>query len=275
MYYVTLHPFIPYNILQFKPEVYIMLTALEELRFWTGIMSNHGEFILSSLSYNEQEAIQFAHFYKETFSRLNEQSKKLTSVNDVVAVNLILNECMQLLLNFITFKKLLLRRLLECQLSTSLPPTFYNHMINEALEFYKTLINIQYNIPINPLLENLKLHKIWLPDAAGHAATIACDLDPVEKLLIIEAQAFEKCFNYLAIKAEELDKMLVRTALTAGALKHLNEEVKEKIEEFICYLDKIRKLTSECKVLGVLKPLIPDHMIREENHYLHKIGVYE
>jgi hypothetical protein len=252
-----------------------MLSAIEEIRFWTGIMRDHGEFILSSLSYNEQEAIQFARFYKETFSRLHEQSKKLAEVNGIDAVNSILNECINILLSFINFKKVLLRRLLECKLDTSLPPTFYNHMINEAMEFYKTLFNIQCNIPVNPLLENLNLHKIWLPDAAGHAASIACDLDPVEKMLINEAQEFEKSFNHLALKAEELSKMLVRTCLNDGVLKRLNEEVKKKIGEFICYLDKVRKLRIECKVLGVLKPLIPDHMIREENYYLQNIAMYE
>ena len=143
-------------------------------------------------------------------------------------------------------------------------------MINEAMEFYKTIIRIQSNNQVNPFLENLNLHKIWLPDAAGHAATIACGLDPTEKLLIKEAQAFEKHFNDLTLKAEELSKMLIRTGLNDGALKFLNEEVREKIELFIGYLDMIRNLKIECKVLGTLKPLIPDHMIREEKHYLQK-----
>ena len=66
-------------------------------------------------------------------------------------------------------------------LSTSLPPTFYNHMINEAMFFYKTLKSLQTNAMLNPLLENINLHIIWLPDASGHAATIACDLDPTNK----------------------------------------------------------------------------------------------
>lgn len=252
-----------------------MLSPAEEIRFWTGIMRDHGEFILTSLSYNEQEAINAARYYKEAFINLHEQSKKLAGTKDIDALNSLVNECLNTLLNFINFMKLLLRRLLECQLNTSLPPTFYNHMINEAMEFYKTLVNIKCNVMENPLFENLNLHRIWLPDAAGHAATIACDLDPVEKLLIEEAHEFEKCFNHLAIKADELGKMLVRTCLDNGALKYLNEEVRKKIMEFICYLEKIRELELNCKALGVLKPIIPDHMIREENYYLYRISAFE
>lgn len=252
-----------------------MLSPAEELRFWTAIMRDHGEFMLSSFSYNEQEAIRCACFYRDEFSRLHEQSKRLAGVCDPNAINILINESMNTLLSFINFKKLLLRRLMQCQLNTSLPPTFYNHMINEAMEFYKTLVDIQCKKPVNPTLENLRLHKIWLPDAAGHAATIACDLDPIEKTLIEEAHEFEKAFNSLTIKAEELGKMLERTCLSDGALEHLNEEVKKKIGEFICYLNKIGDLRVKCKALGVLKPLVPFHMMREENYYLHKIMSFE
>jgi hypothetical protein len=244
-----------------------MLNAVEEIRFWTGIMRDHGEFILSSLSYDEQEAIYTARFFKETFAGLHEQSKQLSN-GDTNAIELLASECTRALVSFIQFKRLLLAKLLQCQLGTSLPPTFYNHMINEAVDFCNTLFQIRSHTQMNPFLENLSLHKTWLPDAAGHAATIACDLDPVEKPLINEAHEFEKCFLCLSTKADELEKMLLRACLNDGALMYLNEEAFVKISEFICYLDKIRRLRLECKALGVLKPLIPDHMIREENHYL-------
>lgn len=252
-----------------------MLSSMEEIRFWTGIMRDHGEFILNSLSYNEQETIQTAKFYKESFSRLHERSKELLGTNDTNAIRSFAYECANLLSCFINFKRILLGKLLQCKLHSNLPPTSLNLMINEAMEFYKTLVNIQCNITVNPLCENLNLHRIWLPDAAGHAAAIARNLDPAEKMLIKEAQEFEKCFNCLAIKSEELAKMLLRTCLNDGALRLLNEEALKKIEEFTCYLDKIRKLRIECKALGVLMPLTPDHMIREENYYLHKIASYE
>lgn len=243
-----------------------MLSPIEEISFWTGIMRDHGEFILNSLSYNEQEAICYANFYKESFMKLHEQSKM-----GGVDLNSILSKSVSLLLSFINFKKVLLKRSLQCELNSSLPPTFFNHMINEALLFYKTLMDIQNNIKVNTIEENLNLHKIWLPDAAGHAATIASDLDPIEKALIMEAQEFEKEFNNLALKNDELSKMLIRTCLTDGALKQLNEDAMRKIKEFICYLNKLSELLTKCKVLGTLKPLIPNHMMREENYYLNRI----
>jgi hypothetical protein len=246
-----------------------MLSLLEEINFWTGIMSNHGEFILTSLSYNEQEALNYAEFYKQEFSKLHEKSKIKTG--DSGTVNSIFDEYINLLTNFVNFKKYLLGKSLSCQLNSSLPPTFYNHMINEAVESYKTITELASNTSKNTTLETLELHKVWLPDAAGHAATIACDLDPLEKSLINEAKKFEKDFNSLSMKTQELEKMLERTGLNDGALARLDEEAKAKITDFIAYLDKIKDLSLSCKVLGTLKPLIPDHMMREENYYLYKI----
>ncbi|MDP4182715.1 MAG: DUF2935 domain-containing protein [Bacillota bacterium] len=245
-----------------------MLSPLEELIFWTGIFRDHGEFILSSLSYNEKEAIKGASYYKEMFASLHEELKKLGGANVAYSIDTILDGFINLLVSFINFKRILLRSLLQCNLSASLPPTFYNHMINEAMDCYKTLCKIKYNMPESPLIENLNLFKVWLPDAAGHAAIIASDLDPVEKQLIEEAQGFEKCFNYQVLKSDELGKMLLRTCLDDGALKYFNQQVVNKIEEFICYLDKLWRLKVDCKVLGTLKTLTPNHMMREEKHYL-------
>lgn len=145
-------------------------------------------------------------------------------------------------------------------------------MINEATDFYNTIVRIQSNTQPNRLLENLELNKLWITDAAGHAAIIACDLDPTEKIFINEAQEFERVFNCLSIKTEELSKMLVRTGLNDGSLELLNEQAKKKLEEFTFFLTRLRDLKAGCKVLGILKLLTPDHMIREQNYYLQELA---
>ncbi|MCX8129856.1 MAG: DUF2935 domain-containing protein [Clostridia bacterium] len=248
-----------------------MLSPVEELRFWTAIMRDHGEFMLISLSSREQDAIRTAYYYRNSFAVLHEEIKKYLDKPDAPEISTLANNSIPLLTGFINFKQILLRRLLECNMEISLPPTFLNHMINEAMEFFKVLSMLMSPIPVSDVMENIYLHKVWLPDAAGHAASIAAELDPVEKMLIKEAEEFEKCFNCLFIKADELGKMLERTGLDDGTLKHLNEEVRIKIEEFINFLERIYKLREQCKVLGTLKPLIPFHMMREENYYLARV----
>jgi hypothetical protein len=149
-----------------------------------------------------------------------------------------------------------------------LPPTFINHMINEALEFYQDLDKIKHRSNINLVEENILLHKIWLPDASGHAAAIAGDLDPTETIFIEEANNYKALFDNLFIKVIELGQVLDRTNLKDGNLHFFNEQVEEKINNFIIFLEKIKKLRIECKLLGVFNPLMADHMIREEYYYL-------
>ncbi len=248
-----------------------MLNPTEELSFWSGIMEDHAEFFLLTLSYREGELIKKAEHYKTQFAQYEMESKDIsTKSNSNFSPNFITN-VMATLLDFINFKRQLLRKLLQCQIEINLPPTFVNHQINEAMEFYRSLCMILSNEKVNPVSENILLHKIWLPDAAGHAASISGGLDPTEYLLKKEADEFKNTFEHLFIKATELGMELDRAELSDGSLKYLNEEVDDKITEFICYLDKIKDLRNNCSALSFLKPLFPDHMAREEIYYLSNI----
>jgi hypothetical protein len=250
-----------------------MLDPSHELHFWTGVMRDHAEFFLVALSSREQEFVRSAQNFRDTFTAFNNEARRLQS--DPRAVSALALRVLPVLLSFISFKRLVLAKLLTCSIELNFPPTFVNHMINEAMDFYSTLCRLMSNTVLSPVSENILLHKIWLPDAAGHAASIASDLDPTETMLIKEAEEFKNSFNHLFIKATELGLMLERTCLENGALKWLNEEAERKITEFICYLDSIMKLRLCCKAMGVIKPLLPDHMIREERYYLSNLAKFK
>lgn len=248
-----------------------MLSFPQRIYFWSGIMRDHCEFFLISLSHRETEFINTAQFYKNSFVNIRNNSKTLIETYSPIETTDLINKVIQLLLNFINFKRLAIRKLLQCNIELNLTPTFINHMINEAMEFYRDLCTINTIIPANRTIQNIMLHKIWLPDASGHAASISAQLDPTEAPLIKEADDFKKTFDNLYIKAVELGQMLERTCLDNASLEWLNKEVEMRLHEFICFLDKVLKLRAYCKALGSLKPLIPDHMIREEKYYLANI----
>ena len=249
-----------------------MLSPAEVVFFWSGIMRDHAEFQLTTLSSREPEFIRNAQYYKDAFMSLRNEAKQLMDATDPGTGGIALvNKTVPVLLNFINFKRILVRKLLQCDIEIGLTPTFINHMINEAMEFYRDLCMLQSKTPVSPTAENILLHKIWLPDAAGHAAAIASDLDPTEYQLIQQAEEFKNMFEHLFIKAIELGQMLERACLDDGALQWLNEEAEHKIKSFICYLEKILELRQKCKAIGVIKPLMPDHMIREEKYYITKL----
>lgn len=249
-----------------------MLTPVVELLFWSSIMRDHGEFLITSLSSREMASVQEAENFRNMFTAFRNDWQALASTNKQSMALELATRVRPVLVNFINFKQQILRRLLECNIEIGFPPAFINHMLNEANEFLRSLDNIltpdiTVNL-VNAAQENLRLHRIWLPDAAGHAAAVINELDPFEAVLINEAKSFKENFEKLTLKANELSQMLPRASLMNGNLNRFDQEVVIMLAEFIRFLRRLRELRSQCVVLGTLKPLMAEHMIREENYYL-------
>jgi hypothetical protein len=250
-----------------------MLDIRKEIEFWTQIMRDHGEFQYLNLSINEVEVIRTAINFRNWFDKLNMEVKSISGELSPSALSNLISTNEMAVTQFIEFKKMMLKRLMKCDIQLGMTPSFLNHMINEALEFYRVLNIAQGAIPLNRVLENIRLHKVWLPDAAGHASAIAAELDAIESLYVNTAQEFAKKFNELFKKAFEMYKMFERTGIENGGLHHFNREVEETLESFIVFLNKVEKLRMECKVYstGMVLPLLPNHMIREEKYYIYRI----
>ncbi|MDF2546030.1 MAG: hypothetical protein K0R93_928 [Anaerosolibacter sp.] len=252
-----------------------MLDIKKEIEFWTRIMRDHGEFQYTNLSPKEVDTIQTASYFMNLFNGLHEEVKSLAGELSPPVLSNLISKNMMALGQFIQFKRGLLARLMQCDIELGFPPSFINHMINEAMEYHRVLCMTQGTILFNKTLENIRLHKIWLPDASGHASSIAAALDPIETELIHKAEKFMKRFDNLFKKAFEMFKMFERTGLEDGGLQYFNQEVEEELQKFIGYLEKIKEVRSHCKVYatGMASPLMPDHMIREEKYYIYRIQV--
>ncbi len=250
-----------------------MFDIKKEIEFWTGIMRDHGEFQYTNLSPKEVEAIQTAAYFMNLFKALHEEAKSFTGEIAAQELANLVSKNMVALGQFIQFKRVLLTKLMQCDIELGLPPSFINHMINEAMEYHRVLCMAQGTIPFNRALENIRLHKVWLPDASGHASSIAAELDPIETELIHKAEKFVKRFDLLFKKAFEMYKMFERTGLEDGGLEYFNKEVEEEIDKFICYLELVKEARGKCKVYatGLTSPLLPDHMQREEKYYMYRI----
>lgn len=248
-----------------------MLDIMKEIEFWTSILKDHAHFQIISLSTNEEEAIEIAEQFKLIFEEFNKKSKQNLTEQD--KQNFI-KENKELVKQFIEFKKTMLTKLMTCDIELAMTPTFLNHMINEALEFYRVLSIADETLTFNKVFENIRLHKVWLPDASGHAKFIASQLDGIETSLMRIAMEFMNIFDSLTKKANEMHSMFETTSIDQGGLNQFNLEVSTTMEDFLNYLETIKKLKMECKVYttGTFSQLIPDHMQREESYYLSKIN---
>jgi hypothetical protein len=240
-----------------------------EQRFWLQILGDHARFMFNSFSPEEVEPINQAHYFIQAFDHLLEQARKMEAASPEKWMELA-QHVYGLTEQFRQFKLQILSEHLECQVMTHLPPTFYNHMVNE-IEEYMRILSYLVRGEVAPKLHPVHHHSIWLIDAAGHAAAVRSNLDPTEKKLAHRAKEFEKTFEQFFIKAKEMAGFIRARQDLFPALQEFNKEASLEIILFYSFLEELEEMRLDCRVLGTLTPLMADHMSREECYYLIKL----
>ncbi len=243
--------------------------ALFEHRFWLQILGDHSRFIYNALSPKEVKDAQTAAQYISHFdqllsiSRMNDAQARLPELN---------KQALEATLSLRAYKLDLLDRILLGQVSIGLTPTFINHMVNELDEYKKIVTELLEGKPV-PRYSSLHHDLLWLPDAAGHAAVIAMDVDAVEKRFIKRSKKFEQHFNEFYLKAIELTGYLRTMRTQYPALAKFHADVNMEMTIFMSFLKEVEELELSEELLSRLNPLVPDHMFREECYYLLKLSL--
>jgi hypothetical protein len=131
-------------------------------------------------------------------------------------------------------------------------------MVNELNEYLRILNCYINKQPYSPT--PIHHHLLWLTDGAGHAEAIAAFLDMVEKEEIKISQKYAKTFNNLYLKAIEFNGYTRTGLMDFPAMERLNNNANTEMESFKQFLEELKSQISEKKILGILKPLTPDHM---------------
>ncbi|WP_018132680.1 DUF2935 domain-containing protein [Effusibacillus pohliae] len=242
--------------------------ALFEHRFWLQILGDHARFILNSLSPKEIEEIRRANQLMHTFDSLLTQARRPLTAPELAELN---GQAHRFTEQIREFKLHLLRRHLQGTISINLPPTLLNHMLNELSE-YLTILHCLLAGEAPPLLHPVHHHLVWLPDAAGHAATISDATDMAEKRIIEQSDRFTKHFEQFYLKAVEVAGYLRSGLDRFPALARFNRETELEIKLFIHFLREIEEMRLTDELLGTISPLMADHMAREECYYLIKLA---
>lgn len=249
----------------------VLFYKKEDLLFWLEVMRDHAIFQNSTFSPKETQYIEKSMLFRDYFQSM------INLVNNEESLNRLIPDINKAVDGFISFKINILRGLLRCNLEISLPPSLINHQIDEALEFRNELLSPEsYQNVFRKPMSFISLLKVWLSDSSGHASAYASFLDPIESNLREEALSFKMKFDMLTIKADELQKMMMKSGEDERAFMLLVEETVELMRKFVLYLQKIKKYRAGCMVMaiGTLTPLLPDHMIREHEYFLNKLNEY-
>lgn len=127
-----------------QPQAAPAGSLLFEHRFWLQILGDHSRFILDALSPREAKDIRQADQFIRRFDELLNQARQASSESQALAIAAEAHAATMELKNF---KLDLLRRLLLGQVTVFLPPTFFNHMLNELQEYVYILDAVRAGKP--------------------------------------------------------------------------------------------------------------------------------
>jgi hypothetical protein len=242
--------------------------ALFEHRFWLQIMGDHARFLLNALSPVENADVGKADSFIRSFDTLLEAARR----SDGGDLQVLTRQALTLTMALREFKLDILRRLLLGKVKIAFTPTFLNHMVNELEEYLRILQALEAGQSV-PVYDALHHDLLWLSDASGHAASIASDLDMVEKRLIRNSQQFEKHFSEFYLKAIEMVGYIRTNLRDFPAFRRFHMDIDLEMKLFVTFLRELEEMEISAEVLDRIPPLIPDHMMREECYYLTKLAL--
>jgi len=147
-------------------------------------------------------------------------------------------------------------------------PLLIDHIMREANLYLQMVQRIQNRENINIEREAMEQELFWNRIMAEHSKFIRGLLDPTENELINTANNFGKEFDQLT--ADSLAAM-ERTM----PLKEVTQESLKATEALRDFKAQGTQGLLECKIRSIIIPLLGDHTLREANHYLRLLNIFE
>lgn len=241
---------------------------LEEMRFWLRIMKEHALFIRLGLPCDETQLIRTAQDFESRFAALEEQALSFCPPGNVQTLA---REALNLTLQFIRFKTLILDRLITCTLGGSLFPLLIDHTRREAIRFSENIMRLCAGQTVNPTEHLLEDEEFWLRIMADHAKFIAHLLDPSERQFIQQSRLLSDTFDVMRCHIEDFESMLEITPRPIPSLVRFAGETIEAGKDIRDFKKAAEELISQCKVLSIIPPLLADHVRREAEKFIRDI----
>ncbi|NMA67649.1 MAG: DUF2935 domain-containing protein [Clostridiaceae bacterium] len=168
----------------------------------------------------------------------------------------------------IQFKANILSNVLNCRMFTVNYPLLITHIMREAELYLSELRRLQRREEANLEREAPGLEFFWNRQMGEHAKFIRGLLDPEENDLINVANNFGNEFDKLTAEAKRaMDSTAPLAKVTADSLK-----ATENLRNF---KSQGTQGILECNIKSIIIPLLGDHVLREANHYLRLLRMFQ
>lgn len=168
----------------------------------------------------------------------------------------------------IQFKTDILSNVLNCKMFTFNYPLLILHITREAELYLQQLRRLQNDEEMYLERDAYDLEFFWNRQMAEHAKFIRGLLDPTEDNLINQANNFGHEFDQLT--AEAMAAMEASTPLS-----QVTDESLKATWDLRNFKAQGTQGILECKVKSIIIPLLGDHVLREANHYLRLLKMFE
>jgi hypothetical protein len=180
-----------------------------------------------------------------------------------------LNQRVMMLTNdLIQFKSNILSNVLSCKMFTVNYPLLIDHIMREAKLYLRTIQRLQNRENMNIEREAYEQESFWNRIMAEHSKFIRGLLDPTEETLISTAENFGSEFDQLTAEAKQsMDNTMQLSQVTEDSLRATRQ-----IRDF---KQQGTQGLIDCKIKSTIIPLLGDHVLREANHYLRLLKMFE
>jgi len=186
-------------------------------------------------------------------------------VNKVSRIN---DRAIRLISELIKFKARILENVLQCEMFTVNYPLLIDHIMREARLYLDMVKNLQRQGFIDLRRDALEQEAFWNRIMAEHSKFIRGLLDPTEEELFNVAKNFGKEFDKLTKEAlNAIDSTVPFEKVTRDSLRATKAIRDFKAEATEGLLD--------CNIRSIIIPLLGDHTLREANHYLRLLKMFE
>jgi hypothetical protein len=235
-------------------------------------MKEHSLFIKLGLPCDQEALIRESERFYQVFEELEKRSR---IVNCDSHFRRFVDEVKAAVLQIFSFKRHLLHLYVECKIiGTGNYPLLIDHISREAMYFLKILEKVHDGKMQYPVDSIVSENVFWLRIMGDHAKFVRGLLDPSERELIEQADAFSNEFEQLQLHARDLDSMLWNFRPN-NDLARFEDTVGKATIRLRDFKAAAKELLDRCAALALFPPLLADHVRREADHFLEILELIE
>ncbi len=229
--------------------------------------------IMTRLTLDAEQGSEFYSGYtlNTEITRAEQSMEAQGNLNPAVVTDEVtrLNQrAMELTTGLIGYKSRLLSDATTCRIFTFNYPLLLDHILREARFYLGMLQRIQCRITVDPVTDLIQQEIFWNRIMAEHAKFIRGLLDPTEVKLFDTANHFGKQFDALTAEAQSLMSQMTN-------LSTVTEETRKATVGIRDFKTQGTEGIINCKIRSIAHPLLGDHILREANHYLRLLNMFE